>query len=347
MRDGEGLQKSLARLLTAFVICASVCSLRLYAQTEEYPRLSSDDRMDLIHRAISYLADRQSLTGEWDGGSYPTVMTALSGLALVSAGNVSGRGPYGANVERAIYAILNSQNDQGVFGGDLEHSMYGHGYATLFLSQVYGMTRVDPKIREALVKAIRVIVRSQSSRGGWYYTPFSSEDEGSVTIVQMQSLRACHNAGIEVPYGTIQRGVDYIRNSQTQDGSIAYGVQRGNGSIPLTAQGMAVLYNAGMYDVNEIQAKGFEYLDRNFDQIFESGYYFYTQFYAAQTFKQRGGRFYEHYFYRIEEKLKNTMVKDASGDIHWEDSQVNAIFGTAMAVMILAMPLEYLPIFTN
>lgn len=332
-----------------WVLCwVCVVAIPLFSQTEEFPRLSPSERVDLIHRAESYLINRQSLNGTWDGGPYPTAISALAGLALVSTGNLPGRGSYGDNVERAIYYLLNGQDGQGVFGGNGERSMYGHGYATLFLSQVYGMTRVDQKIRGALEKAVKVIANSQSVNGGWYYTPFSRDDEGSVTIVQVQALRATHNAGIDVPYATIQKSMEYIRNSQEPDGSIAYGVnRRGSGTLPLTAQGMAVLFNAGQYDTNEIQTRGFSFLDTNFEGLFSSGYFYYTHFYAAQTFKQRGGKYAERYLSRIEAHIKNTLVKEPSGDIYWNDNQVGPIFATSMAILILAMPLEYLPIFTN
>ena len=47
--------------------------------------------------------------------------------------------------------------------------------------------------------AIVLISRSQSRDGGWLYTPDDAGDEGSVTITQVQALRACRDAGISVP----------------------------------------------------------------------------------------------------------------------------------------------------
>ena len=48
--------------------------------------------------------------------------------------------------------------------------MYGHGFATLFLGEVYGMTG-DDRVKEKLQKAIRLIERTQNNEGGWRYMP--------------------------------------------------------------------------------------------------------------------------------------------------------------------------------
>ena len=66
------------------------------------------------------------------------------------------------------------------------------------------------------------IERAQSSAGGWIYTPDSGGDEGSVTVTQVQALRACRMAGIVVDKKTIDRAVDYIKKCQNPDGGISY-----------------------------------------------------------------------------------------------------------------------------
>src|SRR5690606_3804853 len=87
-------------------------------------------------------------------------------------------------------------------------SMYGHGFGTMFLAQIYGMeedVQRQQQIHDVLSKAVKLTARSQSRAGGWLYTPDSGGDEGSVTITQVQALRACRNAGITVPSETIKR----------------------------------------------------------------------------------------------------------------------------------------------
>src|SRR5437016_4638227 len=81
-----------------------------------------------------------------------------------------------------------------------------------------------PKLKDILTRAVKYIGNAQSSLGGWYYTakgdtgsqiqnPAPGLDEGSVTITQMQALRACRNAGIPVPKAILDMGVEYLSKS--------------------------------------------------------------------------------------------------------------------------------------
>jgi hypothetical protein len=97
-------------------------------------------------------------------------VTAISCMALVSAGNVPGRGKYGKNVApgRRLAAL------EGPRRGRLHHPrgsrMYSHAFATLFLAEIYGMTR-QADIKPKLKRAVDLIVNSQNREGGWRYQP--------------------------------------------------------------------------------------------------------------------------------------------------------------------------------
>ena len=62
--------------------------------------------------------------------------------------------------------------------------------ATLLADAPVRITNV-PRLHDVLTRAVKLITRSQSSAGGWLYTPDSNGDEGSVTVTQIQALRAC------------------------------------------------------------------------------------------------------------------------------------------------------------
>ena len=66
--------------------------------------------------------------------------------------------------------------------------MYEHGFATLFLAEVYGMSPRDD-LRDKLTRAIDLIVRTQNSEGGWRYQPRREDADLSVTICQVMALR--------------------------------------------------------------------------------------------------------------------------------------------------------------
>ena len=83
--------------------------------------------------------------------------------------------------------------------------MFGHGFSMLFLSCVYGQ-EPDGDLRKELGKVLAAACRysrkAQTSRGGWGYVSArdgSDFDEGCVTIVQIQALRAARQAGIPMP----------------------------------------------------------------------------------------------------------------------------------------------------
>jgi squalene cyclase len=147
-----------------------------------------------IERGLKYLAREQDKDGAWKTaggyGSYPVAMSALAGLALMASGSTPTRGPYAENVRKATRYILTEQQPNGLIAAVAEEmrSMYGHGFSTLFLAQVYGTEEDQEKqrrIKEALQRAVRLIERSQSRDGGWLYTPDANGDEGSVTVTQV------------------------------------------------------------------------------------------------------------------------------------------------------------------
>src|SRR5690606_11739750 len=136
-------------------------------------------------------------------------ITSLACLAFMADGSFPGRGPYAQQVERGLDFVLASAQETGFIAADTSHGpMYGHGFATVFLGEIYGMTP-DPRVREALVKAIRLIVNTQNDEGGWRYHPVPDQADISVTICQIMALRSARDAGIHVPHETILKAIEY------------------------------------------------------------------------------------------------------------------------------------------
>ena len=223
--------------------------------------------------------------------------------------------------------------------------MYGHGFAMLFLAEAYGMEadeRQQREIHDVLTRAVSLTARSQSAAGGWLYTPESRGDEGSVTVTQMQALRACRNAGILVPIKTVDKAVAYIRNSANPDGSIRYSVSSGGGGrAPITAAAVAVLYNAGRYD-DPMAEKALRYAMRTLP-VNGSGnsHHYYAQLYLAQALYQRGGEDWDEYYRKMSDWLLSQQQRDGS----WVGDSVGPTYGTAIALIILQLPFAYVPIY--
>ena len=317
-----------------------------------FPDGVTKDTRRAIDRGLNFLTREQNKDGSWRTGggfgSYPVAMTGLAGLALVGSGSTPVRGPYAKNVRRAVNFCLSQQQPNGLIASPSEESrsMYGHGFSTLFLSQVYGMEEDmdrQRRIRIALERAIALIARSQSNDGGWLYTPDSHGDEGSVTITQVQALRGCRNAGIQVPKKTVDKAIRYIERSQNPDGGISYSV-RSRGSRPaISAAACAVLYNAGTYDSPKAE-KCFQYAWR-FCQPTGSahGHYFYTQLYMSQASWQKGDKFWDKYYPGIQRFLLRTQQGNGS----WQGDHVGLVYGTSIGLLILQIPYNHLPVLSR
>ena len=181
-------------------------------------------------------------------------------MAMMSGGSTPGRGPYGGPVNRCVdYLLANAQPSGFIAGPDASHGpMYGHGFATMFLAECYGMSP-RPELREKLAKAVKLIVNSQNKDGGWRYQPVRADADISVTVCQIMALRAARNAGLFVPNETIDRAIDYVKRSQNADGGFMYMIQGGESAFPRSAAAVAALYSAGIYKGPEI-TKGLDYL---------------------------------------------------------------------------------------
>jgi squalene cyclase len=303
-----------------------------------------------IERSLAWLAKNQANDGSWrsesgTNGTYQMAMTGLAGLAILSAGHSPGRGKYGANAMRAIRFVLKHQDRDGLFTtGNDGQQMYGHGFAMTFLAEAYGMEiggELSKEIREALTRAVKKSGQSQSMRGGWYYSPNSGADEGSVTITQVQALRSARNAGIEVPAKLLNSAIDYVRKCQNSDGGIRYSVDSGQtSSVALTAAGAEVFMMAGQYAGDQTK-RACEFLKKNLDPNRTRGYHdFYTNFYGSQAMFQIGGPYWKRYFEQMRDRLINSQTQDGS----WR-GDVGATYCTAIGTMILCVPYRYLPIF--
>lgn len=306
-----------------------------------------------VEAGISFLVRAQNPDGSWlsDGstGRYPTAITSLAGLSLLANGNTCYSGRHAANVRTAVeYLLQHADAETGLIGGqEAGRPMFGHGFAMLFLAEVYG-SEGDPalqrRIRAVLTNAVGLTARTQSERGGWYYTPTAEEDEGAVTITQVQGLRACANAGIGVPSQTVGKALDYIRGSANPDGGIAYraGVP-GSSRSGITCAAVATMYAAGLYE-DELVENALRYARETVAVAAPSRaggtHYFYSHLYLSQVLYFRGGPEWAAYFSGVRDWLLEAQNEDGS----WSGDYIGRGYGTACALLILQLPYNNLPV---
>jgi len=298
-----------------------------------------------IDRGLAFLAAAQHTDGAFGSGGYSrnVAVCGLAGMAFMAGGSTPGRGPYGTQVGRCVDFILENAQDDGfihVPGTSSHGPMYGHGFATLFLAEAYGMTMRDD-VREKLAKAVELIVNTQNDEGGWRYQPMRHDADLSVTVCQVMALRAARNAGLFVPHETIDRCVEYVKRSQNADGGFMYMVQGGQSAFPRSAAGIVALYSAGIYEGPEIE-KGLVYLMESLPRggFNRESHYFYGHYYAVQAMWHTGGDQWIKWYPAIRDELLARQRDDGA----WMDS-ICQEYGTAMAAIILQMPNNYLPIF--
>lgn len=312
--------------------------------------LVTPETQQAIDRGLAYLAARQHDDGAFGSGAAyrkNVAVTSLVGLALMAAGHTPGRGKYGRESQKAVDFILSRCRPNGfiIEEGSASHGpMYGHGFSTMYLAEVYGMThRAD--VREKLKKAVDLIVNTQNKEGGWRYEPSPDDADISVTVCELMALRAARNRGIHVPRGTIDRAVEYVKACQNPDGGFRYQrpMARPESAFPRSAAAIVGLYSAGVYEGKEID-EGLRYIERHLpgaDPFRIEAHYYYGHYYAAQAMFQAGGVSWERWYTAIRDELLRRQQPDGA----WPDSMINDEYGTAMALLVLTLPNNYLPIF--
>ncbi len=300
-----------------------------------------------IQNGLAWLARIQNSDGSFGSSTYRgnIAVTSVAGLAFMSAGSSPGRGPYGAPIDKALGYVMENTSPSGfisVQGSSTHGPMYSHGFGTLFLAEAYGMTH-RAEIREKLRKAVQLIIDTQNREGGWRYQPVKNDADLSVTICQINALRAARNAGLYVPKDTVDACIRYVKQSQNPDGGFRYMLTGGPSSeFPRSAAGVVALQSAGEYDSKEIR-DGITYL-RQFNQGLRFGrrnnHYFYGQYYAAQAMWIHGGEAWAEWYPTVRDEL----LRRQSATGYWTDMVCNE-YGTAMALIILQIPNDFLPIF--
>ena len=177
----------LARLRYAILPALAVCVLHGVptppAQAQDKKKINVDDMVD---KGLDFLKRSQNPDGHWDagGGTYPTVMTALAGMAMLMEGSTLREGKYTDNLVKAVDWFLKCSQSNGLLGNpqnptESSRYIYGHGFGLMFLSCVYGEEEDDKrrkKLEAIIKKAVEFSGKAQTKQGGWGYV--SAADGG-------------------------------------------------------------------------------------------------------------------------------------------------------------------------
>ncbi len=358
------------------------------AAAAQPPRKPSDVET-AVDRGLEYLKRIQVGDGHWEaqGGQYPTSMTGLAGLAMLMEGSTIREGKYSDQIRKAVNWFLAPQRvrENGLLGDpnnptETQRYMYGQGFGTLFLASVYGEEEdvaQRKRLEAVLTKAVDFIAKAQTRKthrkpegrevevGGWGYVSAAdnnSFDEGSVTITQLQGLRAARNAGIKVPKETIDKALAYLEACTTGDGGIVYNYTgnstNGQGRPPLTAAAVCCGFSGGQYR-GELPKKWLKNCQKNVWPTVARGrqahdeyqtYYFSQAVYALGD--DRWGQMFPDEprdtwltWTKYKEAMIPYVLQAQNQDGGWQSGFVGPVFSTSVYLTLLQLEKGILPIY--
>ena len=340
---GEAWRRRLVVLLIMSLLATPVM-----AQKDGAPELTVEATR-AIDKGLEFLLSNQHKDGSWRGdeqGNHTVACTSLALMAFMSKAEFPGFGPHGEQLDRGMKWLLKEakKGPDGYMGS----VMYEHGFATLALSELWGMARDpddDDAIQKALEKAVEVILRSQNPGGGWRYQPQADGGEDiSCTMTVFHALASARQAGIVVPNETIVKMVEYFKTlRETQTGGFTYDGRPKKLSVACTAGGIYVAQLAGQRDTEMVNTP-LRYLKGLSPGIFgeSTPYFYYSHYYAIQAMVQAGDAEYSKWYPQVRDALINKQTAEGA----WGRAKPGSpSYETPMAIIILATPHRYIPIY--
>jgi hypothetical protein len=302
-------------------------------------------------RGLQYLANAQQDTGSWSGQQEGSGITGLCLMAFLAHGEDPNFGPYGVNIGRAVRRIILSQDAS---TGYIPNSMYHHGFAMLALAESYGSidesmlwdqalpVARQRSIGEALQLAVRCAVTAQNQNplGAWRYSPTSHDADTSISGAVLVGLLAARNAGIQVPDQSIDRALEFFRGSTSNDGSVSYtgGAGRAANSMNRSAIATLVFAVGKKTDWEQFRATS-RYITSQLGHH-ERPYPFYFRYYMSQALFQADVEAWAQWKQDNARTLRDLQQEDGSFA-----SSYGPAYGTAMALLSLALDFRFLPIY--
>src|SRR5262245_2104595 len=318
------------------------------------------DSAEAVKKAVDYLKTTQAKDGHW-GGQFSVAVTSMAGLAILASHDE----PFSPELLKAISWVRSQVTDGRIPKGG--HTwLHGQGFATLFLSEVYGRARLSAKKPDLDLEALKKIVESmakaveeaQSVSGGWYYDSAAGRDEheGSTTVCAVQALRSAANFGIRTEESVLEKGFEYLKKTQNEDGSFQYRLGDGSHMQEGTAGGIATLALMRKLDF-AVLINGANYLGKvGQETIIKNRFPYYGHFYSVIAMKHideemgaavpcaKGWR----------KPVFEWLLKSQEKDGHWplmgwmvgsggEGDRHD--YSTAMGILILSVPGERVSIF--
>ena len=289
-----------------------------------------------------------------------------------------GQGRYGAQINRAIDFVLETQNRSGIFtamrpikmDGEMSPSqtaIYNHLISGVMLGEVYGMSRgerllnIKTAIERALVFSRSIQTRKTkdpTEQGGWrYVNPASGgSSDLSVTGWGLMFFRSARNAEFDVPKEYIDEGLDFIETchvtdpERQEDGVFSYrGAHTKDGRVTRanTGSGMLSLILGGRYEHPSITAGAQWYRNRTYPAATDIEPRFYlATYYSSQAVAQVGGETWN----KVYPQIARSLLRAQTSDGNWppgrrNEGRLGRTFSTSLSILSLTPAYQLLPIY--
>ena len=321
----------------------------------------SQELRDSVKKGMDYLVKAQDPKTGTFGSMHKVATTSLAGMALLSGGHLPGRGKYCENLEKAIRFIVEKAAQPSGYIQFENTNMYGHGFATLFLAEVYGTvppykSKLQQDVRKTLKKAVALLEKCQNAEGGWWYNPIKNSGGGgadiSVTVCQTNALRAARNCGIAVDKRVIGKALKCVKRAANPDGGFSYRVyvagRSGGSAFERSAAAVCILQALGAHDSPESK-KGLDYLLREGKITSPTTkawrkFYYYGVYYSTQAMFMAGKKYWDQWWPGMRDQLLFLQKPSGCFGLN-EKGGGGGEYTTAVALIILQIPYRYLPVY--
>jgi prenyltransferase beta subunit len=316
-------------------------------------------------KGLDWLTKNQAADGSW-GKDYSIAVTSFTCLAYLSAADEPFIDARGKALNKGLQFLLANQKD----GHFHQQStwIHGQGFATLALAEAYGRslfckTKPDldmKKVRAVVAQAVQSIAKHQSTSGGWWYAPGApAEHEGSTTVCAVQALVSANNYGIAIDEKVLDRGFEYLKKCQSEDGGFNYKLGDGTSMKEGTAADVATLGLMQKFDFPAM-IKGYKFLEKLTPAgISRERFPYYGHFYGCMGMQLLGQEYKDDKAFRegtakyiagAQKDLLAWQQQDGTWPLkgHFAGgAQEDARYATAFATMTLFVPEARLSIYNR
>jgi len=296
--------------------------------------------------------DRRNAGAQADAG-----LTALAILAFLGAGYTQDEGQYSENLNRATQWMTDQQKPDGFLGGNATHyaRMYSHAMATYSLAEAYGLQndpKSNPKLREAIARAVSYIVENQNPYdGGWRYVKGQKSDM-SMFGWQLMALKSAEIAGIPIPSDTKQLMVKFLKERSLGKNSGLATYRMVEPSTPptpaMTAESLFCKQMLGIRRDNPSCKEAIQFISERPPR--RSEYNLYYWYYGTLAMYQYGGNPWREWNEDLRELLISEQVTHGENAGSWDPRPPwgpygGRLYATTLSTLCLEVYYRFLPLY--